>query len=1824
MEATDVMDIVSSLTNLDLELATSSAEIASAMSRTSVSAQLAGMDFDELAAAVGTVIDVTQAAPESVGNAMKTLLSRYGNVKAGSFVDMEDGSGEESVNDTEKVLNTIGISIRNSKMEFRDFSDVLDEVAAKWVSLSTVEKNAIATAMAGTRQREVFNTLMENYSTYQDMVETSANSQGAAEEKWKAYTESIGYSIEKLKSAWEEFAMSLESSSVIKWLVDAATFLVENLPLIIQQFTTFMTMINAYKIPVWLKQLGQFLSFSKGRGAYSQYSGLAFAGSNTGMAERMMIRDERWKAQNPTYKKGDLTPVINGGVDNIVAAQHGTTQAINNLASSLGVSQAATASGAAAAAATSTGPGAKKKAPPKGKTTPGVPQNPNAQQRAIGILAYRHSYPSADGGAYGEDWSDRSPRWWANYEKNKDNPDIAEPFKGMPTKEAVKRTKQWKESTKKKSGLITYGFGNKRVFAGENTLIASVDRTRNARDAAQKKMNEERVNAEGRVNTKIQELKTRSSQLYEGADEYEALGMGTLADSYRQQAADLDDEANNIQSNFKEEVKKDSAYTAARQEYGRAKKEHDMSTDRIEHNFRMQRKGRLVHDGIQYKKVGKRDDGSTIFANKQTGEILDPKKYERRQASLENSQATKSARIKTMALTAGVGGVVSGITAAAGQEGSAGDKAIAGATNAITSGLLSAIPGVGPILGSTLGPVLGNLFTDGILKLVHAEEIAREERVKAAKEELEALQTVAGSIESLANSIENRSEWTSEDYKEINQYISDTMAELRTNSELREKFIENAVDANESFSGKTAAQLLELLRSGTDEQAEAISNALNLALGQETSKTTLESQESERYNLNKKISGAGVFIDSYEYSNDNSLRKATEALMEDSGLVSKNFSSDRGGVDKYSIKGDSYEDKLSNYQSLRDMAEQKANEAMEDGDSKMQKAYEDLIDKIEEQMNAMDSAIGKIANLDDAVNETNVENAFNETLASWDSLTIKNSTLEEAIQIMAEKLILSGENVYDATGAVSEEAANRIKAYLREQDRFSSLFGEDEKNLRKLLNQNQKRLDLESSSGFSWEEMYQAFTYSDTTKQEEILSSLNKGREEADKVSLDELRNLVFNLDPSNLKNYAEALGMNVDEVERLKKALGNTTLADLLAAPSETLDTISSMTNIFENILSEGKIAAEDFLTVLEKFPELLNKYDTEGNLISIGSENILSNMFESLYGEGGEFDTLLSYQFYEEFKSNTSIYDAFKEVAQTQFKDGSAEFLDSFDSFTDDALVEISKNEEMWNLYAQYMENLEIDTTQFRELAEALIDFKKQEIETEIENLESMKNSLDSINESRQKELDLIKAKDALENAKKEKKMVYREGIGWTYESDQTAIQEAKDKVDELETDKDQEDLQYQIDQLESQKAFLEAIPTSQELEKQKRVYEEWMNTITSNGEKQKDILEELSSLYSNIGLIGEKVDEWIARDKSSVKSGAYKAADALINGSSTDTGSVAAFQAADKALSKVNKEENPEEYARLSAVRNEALQSLKDTLQNTGIYNFKKYDGSFMSWQEALDSGKLDSTITEDMYNKLTGYYSDYAGLAETDETFSFKVKQLGDKGGQRSDDWLVTVDPNAVATNAMSFTQQNWKKKGAFEETLSILDDATAGSGWYVALREDSYDKDNSRAWEVLDKAPVGALAGFNTNAFGKNKGSHRLGYKTENGWVSVDFRAAQFGSFGLPGGPTLINEVGTEGIVTPQGTLTALPSKTGVVPADLTKNLFALGEVAPNLIRRLDSISANFGGGNQNSSVDDHSTNINNLYATFQAEDNFDFDKFLSDVRGVVNITKHGV
>ena len=106
--------------------------------------------MDTLIGYLATMEEVTQDSGESIGNSMKTILSRMTQVKNSA---LEDGT---TLNDVEKSLKNVGISLTDDSGEFRSMSDVLGDVSEKWDSLSNVEQSNIATTIAGVRQKEKF------------------------------------------------------------------------------------------------------------------------------------------------------------------------------------------------------------------------------------------------------------------------------------------------------------------------------------------------------------------------------------------------------------------------------------------------------------------------------------------------------------------------------------------------------------------------------------------------------------------------------------------------------------------------------------------------------------------------------------------------------------------------------------------------------------------------------------------------------------------------------------------------------------------------------------------------------------------------------------------------------------------------------------------------------------------------------------------------------------------------------------------------------------------------------------------------------------------------------------------------------------------------------------------------------------------------------------------------------------------------------------------------------------------------------------------------------------------------------------------------------------------------------------------------------------------------------------------------------------------------------------------------------------------------------------------------------------------------------------
>jgi hypothetical protein len=133
-------------------------------------------------------------------------LSDYGST-------LEDNT---SVNKVENALKAVGIELRDTNGQFRDMETIFNELGPKWDTLNTMQQQAIAQAVAGTRQQSRFLAIMQDWDRTIELSNAALDAEGATMYQHAQYAESLEFSINKLQTAWQGFISGLSDSNLIR------------------------------------------------------------------------------------------------------------------------------------------------------------------------------------------------------------------------------------------------------------------------------------------------------------------------------------------------------------------------------------------------------------------------------------------------------------------------------------------------------------------------------------------------------------------------------------------------------------------------------------------------------------------------------------------------------------------------------------------------------------------------------------------------------------------------------------------------------------------------------------------------------------------------------------------------------------------------------------------------------------------------------------------------------------------------------------------------------------------------------------------------------------------------------------------------------------------------------------------------------------------------------------------------------------------------------------------------------------------------------------------------------------------------------------------------------------------------------------------------------------------------------------------------------------------------------------------------------------------------------------------------------------------------
>lgn len=224
--ALDVLAKVANTSAADMEeLATATAKVAS-------TASTLGVSQEELTAQIATIVSVTREAPENVGNALKTIYARFGDLQLGET--LEDGSDLGKVSST---LEKIGVQVLDDTGAMRDMGAIMEDLMSVWDTLSTADKQATAVTVAGKYQYNRLMALMENSDMYSGYLNDAKTSEGTLEMMQSEYMES-------LEGKTNALIASLQGALSTLFNQDDFGVMIDGLTEVVNLFTEFTEVIG--------------------------------------------------------------------------------------------------------------------------------------------------------------------------------------------------------------------------------------------------------------------------------------------------------------------------------------------------------------------------------------------------------------------------------------------------------------------------------------------------------------------------------------------------------------------------------------------------------------------------------------------------------------------------------------------------------------------------------------------------------------------------------------------------------------------------------------------------------------------------------------------------------------------------------------------------------------------------------------------------------------------------------------------------------------------------------------------------------------------------------------------------------------------------------------------------------------------------------------------------------------------------------------------------------------------------------------------------------------------------------------------------------------------------------------------------------------------------------------------------------------------------------------------------------------------------------------------------------------------------------------------
>lgn len=272
MHVVDVLDKISG--NIGMDYAKGIKVISDAVQASGQVAYDAGMSYEQLAAVSAKVAERTREDGSSIGNAMKTIITRIS--KVGSMPEYAADVSNEDLSQASESLHKVGVEVYNTDGSFRDLDTILSELNSKWDGLTDAQKANISYNVAATRQTSKFKNILEAWTDSMNLANEATTTSGNAEANQEKYMESFSGKIQAIKTQMDEFWLNFYNSDQVSGALDFVQGLTEGFTGLEEAIGPIPTLITAVFSALTVKNAAtKGLEFLVGKDG--QASGLANA-----------------------------------------------------------------------------------------------------------------------------------------------------------------------------------------------------------------------------------------------------------------------------------------------------------------------------------------------------------------------------------------------------------------------------------------------------------------------------------------------------------------------------------------------------------------------------------------------------------------------------------------------------------------------------------------------------------------------------------------------------------------------------------------------------------------------------------------------------------------------------------------------------------------------------------------------------------------------------------------------------------------------------------------------------------------------------------------------------------------------------------------------------------------------------------------------------------------------------------------------------------------------------------------------------------------------------------------------------------------------------------------------------------------------------------------------------------------------------------------------------------------------------------------------------------------------------------------------------------